>query len=341
MRNIEVVPLPVGGLRAPDFVDAVVLAANTAQSYTVPAGAAFVVFAADGNFYAAYGANPTAVVPGASTSGGTSNEINPVTFTSPGPPGPAGGGPLGPPGPAGATGPTGPAGATGPNTPGPTGPIGPAGTPGPPGAPGPAGPPGPTGPSGGSCSPPGPSMGTCFLPSLRVRMGDGREKPIADVAIGEIVRGRRGDLNPVLALDRPRLGPRPLYLINGEFHNTADHLMLGRAQWGVLSKDAYLANDYRREIEVIVDRDGRRERRLYGGIDPRKLRELSCGDALAFGDLGYRRIDTLYEDWRFPPTQELYALVLGGSRTMQVGGGYIVSGWADGRAFDYERWAPR
>jgi len=78
MRNIDVVPLPVGGLRAPDFVDAVVLAANTAQQYTVPAGAAFVVFAADGNFYAAYGANPTAVVPAATTSGGTSNEINPT-----------------------------------------------------------------------------------------------------------------------------------------------------------------------------------------------------------------------------------------------------------------------
>jgi hypothetical protein len=184
-------------------------------------------------------------------------------------------------------------------------------------------------------------MGTCFLPWLRVRMGNGRDKPIAEVAIGDVVRGRRGDLNPVLALDRPKLGARPLYLINGEFHNTADHLMLGKPRWGVLSKDAYLANDYRREIEVIVDRDGRRERRLYGGIDPRGVGELGLGDALAFGDLGYRRIDTLYEDWSFPASQELYALVLGGSRTMQVAGGYVVSGWADDHAFDYQAWEPR
>jgi hypothetical protein len=124
--------------------------------------------------------------------------------------------------------------------------------------------------------------GTCFLPWCAVRMATGCFKPIAEVAIGDVVRGRRGDLNPVLALDRPSLGARPLYLINGEFHNTADHLMLGKPRWGVLSKDAYLANDYRQEIEVIVDRDGRRERRLYAGIDPRGVRELGVGDALAF-----------------------------------------------------------
>jgi len=182
--------------------------------------------------------------------------------------------------------------------------------------------------------------GTCFLPWLRVRMANGRWKPIADVTIGDVVRGRRGDLNPVLALDRPKLGARPLTLINGEFHNTADHLMLGEPRWGVLSKAAYLANDYRQEVEVIVDRDGRREKRIYGGIDPRKVREIGVGDALAFGDTGYRRIDALYEDWSFPAAQQLYALVLGGSRTMQIAGGYVVSGWADDRAFDYEAWEP-
>lgn len=79
MRNMEVVPLPIGGLRAPDFVDAVVLVANTAQQYTIPAGAAFLVFTGTGNFYAAYGTNPTAAVPSASTTGGSSNELNPQT----------------------------------------------------------------------------------------------------------------------------------------------------------------------------------------------------------------------------------------------------------------------
>ncbi len=137
----------------------------------------------------------------------------------------------------------------------------------------------------------------------------------------------------------------------GAFHNTADHLMLGRSHWGVLSKDAYLANDYRQEVEVIVDREGGRGKGLYGGFVPRRVPELGIGDALAFGDAGYRRIDTLYEDWSFPQTQELYALVLGGSRTLQVAGGrgeafgspggYVVSGWADDRAFDYEAWEPR
>ena len=79
MRAMEIVPLPVGALRNPDFVCSRALAANTHEEITVPASACFVVFSAtaSADFYAAYGANPTAVVPG-DVDDGTSNELNPT-----------------------------------------------------------------------------------------------------------------------------------------------------------------------------------------------------------------------------------------------------------------------
>lgn len=78
MRTLEIINLPTGFLRPPDYVDARVLAAGVAEQHTVPAGAAFVLFSANTDFFAAYGTNPTAVVPAADVTGGTSNELNPT-----------------------------------------------------------------------------------------------------------------------------------------------------------------------------------------------------------------------------------------------------------------------
>ncbi len=53
-----------------------VLAANTAESFTVPAGAAVVVFSSNGDFYAKVGG--TAAVPAADVTDGTGSELNPT-----------------------------------------------------------------------------------------------------------------------------------------------------------------------------------------------------------------------------------------------------------------------
>jgi hypothetical protein len=61
---------PKTGLPFPDWVDNVVLAANTQQSYTVPAGYKWAVLASDQTFYfAAKGA--TASVPSTNNTSGT------------------------------------------------------------------------------------------------------------------------------------------------------------------------------------------------------------------------------------------------------------------------------
>lgn len=62
----------------PDYVDARVLVANTAQQHAVPAGVAFVRFSAEMPFYAAFGANPTATIPSANVVDGTSSTFSPA-----------------------------------------------------------------------------------------------------------------------------------------------------------------------------------------------------------------------------------------------------------------------
>lgn len=64
---------------APDHIDARVLAASVNEAHTVPTGANFVIFSADGDFYAR--PNSAAAVPGADVTDGTGSELNPVIWS--------------------------------------------------------------------------------------------------------------------------------------------------------------------------------------------------------------------------------------------------------------------
>lgn len=83
LLNMEIRSFPYGALRAPQYIQARILAANTAESITVPTNARFVVFAANCDFYVSYDAD-TAVVPSADVDDGTSNEMNPTVRYIPG-----------------------------------------------------------------------------------------------------------------------------------------------------------------------------------------------------------------------------------------------------------------
>jgi hypothetical protein len=63
---------------APGHIDARALAANVAESHTVPAGAKFVIFGSDGDFYAR--PNGTAAVASADVTDGSGSELNPVIW---------------------------------------------------------------------------------------------------------------------------------------------------------------------------------------------------------------------------------------------------------------------
>lgn len=62
---------------APLYIDARDIAASINETHTVPAGADFVLFSADGDFYAK--PNGAAAVPGDVTDG-TASELNPVIW---------------------------------------------------------------------------------------------------------------------------------------------------------------------------------------------------------------------------------------------------------------------
>ena len=69
--------------RASDTINAVVLAANTAASSIVPAGANLVVFGATGVFYAKIGG--TAAIPSVAITNGSGSDLNPGGYVvSPG-----------------------------------------------------------------------------------------------------------------------------------------------------------------------------------------------------------------------------------------------------------------
>ncbi len=74
--------------------------------------------------------------------------------------------------------------------------------------------------------------GSCFTGETLVLMADGAEKPIRDVRVGELVMGADGQANRVTGIERPRLGDRPLYSINGGGHFvTAEHPFLTAEGW--------------------------------------------------------------------------------------------------------------
>lgn len=64
---------PVGAYEQSDFIDARVLAANTAESHTIPTGAKFVRVAADVAVYVRVGG--TAAVPAADVTDGSASEL--------------------------------------------------------------------------------------------------------------------------------------------------------------------------------------------------------------------------------------------------------------------------
>jgi hypothetical protein len=70
------------GLDAPKYVDSRVLAANTAETVTIPYNAASVFFSANNDFFVCWDGG-TAAVPAADVTDGTGSELNPTVRTFP------------------------------------------------------------------------------------------------------------------------------------------------------------------------------------------------------------------------------------------------------------------
>ena len=189
----------------------------------------------------------------------------------------------------------------------------------------------------------GPDMYSCFLKGSPVAMADGTFKPIEDIQVGEYLLGAFGEVNPVIAFNRPVLGPRPMFKINKEHTTTDDHgHILPDGRIGALNLanalEEYSEAGQSRIQKVIVD--GHLEDWQVPGIanaDLDIMVEMSVGDQVLkiTGAETIQQIDQV----DLPYDTVLYNFVVGGSHTYYVDG-YCVAGWLNGKDFDYRNWRP-
>jgi len=170
-----------------------------------------------------------------------------------------------------------------------------------------------------------------------VQMADGSAKAIEEVAVGDLVLGAFGEINEVLALHRPLLGPvATMCRINDEHSTTNHHPHIS------VDKQFYCGDPglvemttYGREHDV-VDRDGQTVRRFLHGLRKGRVQALTPGIQLKTVE-GFRAVKTLVT-YAMPPDTQLYNLVIGGSHTYHVDG-YAVTGWPREDDFDYDQWS--
>lgn len=173
-----------------------------------------------------------------------------------------------------------------------------------------------------------------------VEMADGRFKNIVDVQVGDAVRGRYGETNRVVGLERSQLGNRKMYRINGEHWTTDDLVHLTARGFTTLDVESYEdAHDYD-AWKRVINGDGVTELWLDPGLPAGTVRAFGVGDRLWHKDglrlvMGTRPGDPSIWTADF----RLYNLVLDGSHAYRVDG-YLVIAWPSLVDFDYGMWHP-
>ena len=161
---------------------------------------------------------------------------------------------------------------------------------------------------------------SCFVAGTRILMADGTEKPIEQVAVGDLVVGGHGGVNRVTGIERPRLGGRRLYALNnGRAFVTAEHPFLTRSGWRAIDPTATADENSALEVGALlrgdllaVARFGA-ETSAHGNLVARHAPEV----ALDFVVL--QRIDSISAD----PRTELFNLLLNGDHSY-FADGYLV-----------------
>lgn len=155
-------------------------------------------------------------------------------------------------------------------------------------------------------------------------MADGTLRAIETLKAGEKVRGREGMINTIIALDRPLLGDRKLYTINGKLKVTGEHPALTEKGWGVISRELYAQREYGHVMEVTLG-DGRKVMWDTSMHKPEDMVEFGVGDKIAFGDGGFEEITSLTHQV-LPEDTQLYTVAVDGNGTIQLEGGFVFIG---------------
>lgn len=175
---------------------------------------------------------------------------------------------------------------------------------------------------------------TCFMSHQQVLMADGTWKQIGRIRIGDEIQGR-WQTNVVRGIERPILGDRSVWLINGVCWNTFDHPAWTKTGWQVIDKEAYITNDWEKSFTLYDDEKSWEE--VYRPAHPDRMGEFEIGHTeLAFWDGGFEPLVSLVEDTGFHPDTPLFSLAVHGDGTQFVDK-YCFSAWANERTYDYDR----
>ena len=146
---------------------------------------------------------------------------------------------------------------------------------------------------------------SCFVAGTLVHMADGNLKSIEEIMVGEVVLGANGDVNTVVRLERPMIGNRGTWMINGEVEFTGDHPFLTSEGWKVV------------DIEQFTQQ--KEDHIRYQNINPEILQ---VGDVLVTMN-GERVIESLEKFESRPKLELVYDLMLDGSH-IYMANGYVV-----------------
>jgi hypothetical protein len=178
----------------------------------------------------------------------------------------------------------------------------------------------------------------CFLAGSLVTLADGREVPIEDIQVGDVVVGAFGEHNTVLALHRPLLGSATMVKINNEHITSAHHPHIAANKSFYCADPARVySSTYGREHEVL-NAEGQVELRMLYGLAAGRVQQLTAGVVLKTIE-GSREVNAI-DELDLPSDTQLYNLVVGGSHTYHVEG-YAVTGWPREDDFDYDNWIPK
>ena len=177
----------------------------------------------------------------------------------------------------------------------------------------------------------------CFLEGSVVQMADGTQKTIENVAVGDLLLGAFGEVNPVLALHRPLLGSASMTRINKEHSTTSHHPHISVDRGFYCSEPSVVETTTYGHEHDVIDGSGNVVKRMLHGLKKGRVQKLETGVILKTVD-GGRPVFVL-EQYTMPPETQLYNLVMGGSHTYHVDG-YAVTGWPREDDWNYDSWTP-
>jgi hypothetical protein len=169
-------------------------------------------------------------------------------------------------------------------------------------------------------------------------MADGSVKFIEDVQVGDLVLGAFGEVNPVLALNRPLLGNGKMCKMNGEHSTTNHHPHISVDKKFYCNDLNTLKETTYGKYHKVLNEKGEEVEMFFHGLKKERLQQMTLGIELKTVN-GSKKLETL-EVYSMSPDTQLYNLVIGGSHTYNVDG-YAVTGWPREDDFDYDSWTPR